>query len=123
MSILFIPLWPVQKYIIRSWSSHCGAVETNLTSIHIDVGLIPGPHSVGRGSGIAMSCGVDHAVAAQILQCCGCGCGVGWQLQLGFNLQVWELPCATGVALKSQKKEIYYQALFLKQSTCIIARH
>ena len=24
------------------WSSHCGAVETNLTSVHEDVGVIPG---------------------------------------------------------------------------------
>ena len=24
------------------WSSHCGAAETNLTSIHEDAGLIPG---------------------------------------------------------------------------------
>ena len=27
---------------IFSWSSHCGAVQTNLTSIHEDVGSIPG---------------------------------------------------------------------------------
>ena len=26
----------------KSWSSHCGAVETNLTGIHEDAGLIPG---------------------------------------------------------------------------------
>ena len=28
-------------------SSHCGAAETNPTSIHEDEGLIPWPHSVG----------------------------------------------------------------------------
>ena len=39
-------------------NSYCGAVEMNPLSIHEDVGLIPGP--VGRGSGIAMSCGVGH---------------------------------------------------------------
>ena len=27
---------------LKFWSSHCGAVEINLTSIHEDVGLIPG---------------------------------------------------------------------------------
>jgi len=27
---------------IYNWSSHHGSVETNLTSIHEDVGLIPG---------------------------------------------------------------------------------
>ena len=29
----------------------------NPTSTHEDAGLIPGPHSVGQGSGVAMSCG------------------------------------------------------------------
>ena len=31
----------------------------NSTSIHEEVGSIPGPRSVGWGSGIAMSCCVD----------------------------------------------------------------
>ena len=26
-----------------TWSPHCGSAETNLTSIHEDAGLIPGP--------------------------------------------------------------------------------
>ena len=30
------------KKIKKSWSSHCDSVETNLTSNHEDVGLIPG---------------------------------------------------------------------------------
>ena len=37
-------------------SSCCGAVETNLISIHEDAGSIP--NSVGWGSGIAVSSGV-----------------------------------------------------------------
>ena len=32
----------IQKSVIF-WSSHCGSVETNLTSIHKDRGSIPGP--------------------------------------------------------------------------------
>ena len=32
-----------------------GTAETNLTSIHLDAGLDPWPHSVDWGSGIAMS--------------------------------------------------------------------
>ena len=44
-------------------SSRCGTVETNLTSIHENMGLIPGLRSMAR-----------------ILHCCGCG--VGWQLEL-----------------------------------------
>ena len=36
----------------------CGAVETNLASIHEDVGSIPGLFLWVRGSGIGVSCGV-----------------------------------------------------------------
>ena len=32
----------ITKNIIKSRSSHCGTVETNPTSIHEDLGLIPG---------------------------------------------------------------------------------
>ena len=37
-------------------SHHCGAAETNPTSIHKDVGSILGL----SGSGLAVSCGVGH---------------------------------------------------------------
>ena len=36
-------------------SFHCGAAETNPTSIHEDW-----PCSVGQGSGVAVSCGVGR---------------------------------------------------------------
>ena len=40
-------------------SSCCGRAETNLTSIHEEVGLIPGlAQSVSQGSSIGLSCGV-----------------------------------------------------------------
>ena len=42
----------------REGSFHCGAAETSLTSIHEDTGFDPQPLSVGRGSGVAVSCGV-----------------------------------------------------------------
>ena len=44
-------------------SSCCGSVVTNLTSIHNDVGVIPGLVQVGLGSSVAVSCDV------------GCRCG------------------------------------------------
>ena len=49
----------------------------NPTSIHKDVGSIPGPTQGVQGSGVAMNCGVG------LWHCCSCG--VGWQLQLQFN--------------------------------------
>ena len=33
--------WTLYKK--NDWSSHCGSVETNLTSIHENAGSIPGP--------------------------------------------------------------------------------
>ena len=43
----------------QSKSSHCGTVVMNLTSIHKDLGSIPGPDQWAKGCGIFMSCGVD----------------------------------------------------------------
>ena len=31
----------VQAEMVQAWSSHCGAAETNSTSMHEDSGLIP----------------------------------------------------------------------------------
>ena len=44
-------------------------MEPNLTSIHEDVGSIPGLASVGQGSGVAVSYGVGHRHSS-------CGCSV-----------------------------------------------
>ena len=51
------------------WSSCCGAVEMNPTSIHEDSGLSPGLTQWVRGSGVAMSCGVGsrHGSAPELL--------------------------------------------------------
>ena len=48
-------------------SSPCDAVETNLTSIHEDVCFDPWPHSAGRGSSIAVSCGVGRRFSLDLL--------------------------------------------------------
>ena len=50
------------KIIIKSWSSHCGAVETDPTCIHDDVGSI-----LALLSGLRIQC------------CC----------ELWFRLQMW----------------------------------
>ena len=46
--------------MMLSWSSCCGAVETNLTSIHEDVSWILRPAQCSQGSHVAVSYGVDH---------------------------------------------------------------
>ena len=62
----------------------------------------PWPQSVGRGSGVAMSCGVGHrhglAPALLWLWCRLAAVASIWPL-------AWELPCAMGTALKSKKKK------------------
>ena len=59
------------------WSSHCGSVETNPTSNHEVVGLIPSLAQWVKDLALLWAV-VQVADAAQIL--CGCGCGAGLQL-------------------------------------------
>ena len=40
--------------------SHHSSVEMNLTSIHVDAGLIPSLTQWAKGFGVAVSCGVGH---------------------------------------------------------------
>ena len=80
-------------------SSHCGTAETNPTSIHEDVGLIPG---LAQGSSVAVSCGVDGK--------CSLDPTFLWlwhKLAAVAPIQplAWELPYAAGAALKSEKKK------------------
>ena len=60
-----------------SWSSCCGAVETNPASILEDEVLIPGLDQWVKDPGLLWAV-VQFADAAWIPLCCGCG--VGWQL-------------------------------------------
>ena len=73
----------------------------NLISIHEDVDSIPGLAQWVKGSSVETSCGVGHR------------CILGPELWLWhrsapvalIQTLAWELPYATGVALKGQKKK------------------
>ena len=72
--------------------------EMNLTSIHEDVGSIPG---LAQGSGIAVSCGVGYRhISDPSLLWMWC------RLEVIALIQplAWELPYSACVALKSKIK-------------------
>ena len=71
----------------------------NPTSIHEDEGLIPG---LAQGSGIAMSCGVDHrcSLDPRLLWLC---CRLAAVAPI--RPLAWEPPYAAGAALKKRKKK------------------
>ena len=82
--------------------SHCGAVETNTTSIHEDVGSNPWPPSVGRGSGIAVSCGIGRRRGSDptLLWL--------WHRPVAvapIRPLAWEPPHASGVAQEKAKRQ------------------
>ena len=83
------------------WSSRCGSVVTNTTSIHEDMGSIPGPTQWVKGSEVAMSCSVGFRHGSDLAL-----------LRLWYRLATtalirplaWELSAAAGAALKRQKQ-------------------
>ena len=76
----------------------------NLTSLHEDVGLIPGLIHWVKGSGIAMSCGMycGHGSDLALLW-------LGWRPVAVAPIQplAWEPPYAAGVTLKEKKKKAF----------------
>jgi len=81
-------------------SSCCGSVVANPAGIHKEMGWIPGSCSVGPG--IAMSCGVGYRCSLDpslLLVLCRP------EAVALIQPPAWELPYATGAALKSKNKE------------------
>ena len=92
-------LWFIKKK--HSWSSCRGSVETNLTSIHEDIGSIPG---LAHWVSIAMSCGVGRRRGLELV--------LLWlwlwsrpAATVLIGLVAWEPSYAVGVTLKRQKKK------------------
>ena len=83
-------------------SSHCDAVEMNITSICEDAGSIPGLTKWVWKSGIAMSCGMGHkhSLDPELLWLWHSPAAVAPILSLA-----WELLYATGTAVKKQKNK------------------
>ena len=88
------------------WSSLCGPAVMNPTSIHEDVGSIPGLTQWVKDLALGeLWC--RSADAARILCCCGCG--VGWQRQFDLTPSLGTSICR-GAAL---------QGLCVYTHTCI----
>ena len=76
----------------KDWRSCRGSVVTNPTGVHEGVDSTPG---------LAVSCGAGHRHDSGIRR--SRGCGVGWAAGAPMQPVAWQLPYATGVALKRQK--------------------
>ena len=82
-----------------------GAAGMNPTVIHEDAGGMPGL-AQWVGSGVALSCGVGHRCSSDPeLLCLWLWSWLWLTAAALIRSLAWELPYATGMALKSKKKK------------------
>ena len=82
--------------------SHCGSAETNLTSIHEDIGSILSLNQRVKDLGVVVNCGVGRRL--------GSDPGLLWlwckpAATALIGPLVWELPYAVGVGPKKDQKK------------------
>ena len=95
-------------------SSHCGAAQRNPNSIHEGLNSKPRPGSVGRGSSIAMSCGIGRRCSSdpKLLWL--------WRRTAATALIApppWDPPCSAPADLKIEaknKKELHVEEPYLR---------
>ena len=101
-------------------NSHCGSVVTNLTSIHEDMGSIPGLPQWVKNPVLPVSCGVGrrHGLDPSFLWL--------WCRPAAVTL-IWplagKLPYTAGVALKRQRKEKKLSYLWILIFCIFLLRH
>ena len=87
------------------WSSHYGSAVTNKISIHEDTGSIPGLDLWVEDLAFSVCCGIGYR--------CGLDLALLWLWCRSAAITLirplaWELPYASGVALKKRKKKAFF---------------
>ena len=84
-------------------SSHCGSAVPNLSSIHEDVGSIPGFAKWVKELALLVSCGAGQRRGSDPTLL---WLWLWWRLAAAAQIQplAWELPCAAGAALRNRNK-------------------